>query len=127
MSFGFFCFFKQKTADGLRISDWSSDVCSADLILPEAIDLATPPNLPGWSIGTLDERRARARSVVAAWESAHDAPLRLRIALPDGPGATLLFGGITASLAAIGVETERVPMRADADLRLVDEIGRAPV
>src|SRR3546814_20307297 len=85
----------------MRISDWSSNVCSSDLreaivalvrtgwpttdrILPEAIDLATPPNLPGWSIGTLDERRARARSVVAAWESAHDAPLRLRIALPDG-------------------------------------------
>src|SRR3546814_5896256 len=26
-----FCFFKQKTADELRISDWSSDVCSSDL------------------------------------------------------------------------------------------------
>src|SRR3546814_10716829 len=27
----FFCFFKQKTAYELRISDWSSDVCSCDL------------------------------------------------------------------------------------------------
>src|SRR3546814_6520683 len=27
----FFFFFKQKTADELRISDWSSDVCSSDL------------------------------------------------------------------------------------------------
>src|SRR3546814_15208386 len=26
-----FCFFKQKTAYELRISDWSSDVCSSDL------------------------------------------------------------------------------------------------
>src|SRR3546814_8605354 len=26
-----FFFFKQKTADELRISDWSSDVCSSDL------------------------------------------------------------------------------------------------
>src|SRR3546814_6108297 len=26
-----FFFFKQKTAYGLRISDWSSDVCSSDL------------------------------------------------------------------------------------------------
>src|SRR3546814_3217548 len=26
-------FFKQKTADELRISDWSSDVCSSDLTL----------------------------------------------------------------------------------------------
>src|SRR3546814_8019896 len=29
--FVFFCFFKQKTAYELRISDWSSDVCSSDL------------------------------------------------------------------------------------------------
>src|SRR3546814_10478314 len=29
----FFCF-KQKTVYGLRISDWSSDVCSADLVDP---------------------------------------------------------------------------------------------
>src|SRR3546814_6014854 len=29
---GFFCFFfKQKTAYEMRISDWSSDVCSSDL------------------------------------------------------------------------------------------------
>src|SRR3546814_3232983 len=30
---GFF-FFKQKTADEMRISDWSSDVCSSDLRAP---------------------------------------------------------------------------------------------
>src|SRR3546814_6746764 len=28
---GLFCFFKQKTAYEMRISDWSSDVCSSDL------------------------------------------------------------------------------------------------
>src|SRR3546814_10723353 len=28
----YFCFFKQKTAYEIRISDWSSDVCSSDLI-----------------------------------------------------------------------------------------------
>src|SRR3546814_6583945 len=33
--FDFFCFFffKQKTAYEMRISDWSSDVCSSDLLL----------------------------------------------------------------------------------------------
>src|SRR3546814_4072409 len=32
-----FCFFKQKTAYDMRISDWSSDVCSSDLaFLPRA-------------------------------------------------------------------------------------------
>src|SRR3546814_5013461 len=32
--FGFF-FFKQKTAYEMRISDWSSDVCSSDLRISE--------------------------------------------------------------------------------------------
>src|SRR3546814_5735816 len=31
--FVFFFFFKQKTAYEMRISDWSSDVCSSDLAL----------------------------------------------------------------------------------------------
>src|SRR3546814_8813026 len=31
MCFSFFFFFKQKTAYEMRISDWSSDVCSSDL------------------------------------------------------------------------------------------------
>src|SRR3546814_4800013 len=30
--FALFCFFKQKTAYEMRISDWSSDVCSSDLV-----------------------------------------------------------------------------------------------
>src|SRR3546814_2759863 len=29
----FFVFFKQKTAYEMRISDWSSDVCSSDLVI----------------------------------------------------------------------------------------------
>src|SRR3546814_18971547 len=32
----FFFFFKQKTAYEMRISDWSSDVCSSDLSIPSA-------------------------------------------------------------------------------------------
>src|SRR3546814_5193810 len=32
--FVFFFFFKQKTAYEMRISDWSSDVCSSDLLAP---------------------------------------------------------------------------------------------
>src|SRR3546814_6330415 len=32
-----FFFFKQKTAYEMRISDWSSDVCSSDLIRPARV------------------------------------------------------------------------------------------
>src|SRR3546814_18267496 len=33
----FFFFFKQKTAYEMRISDWSSDVCSSDLVVGPAV------------------------------------------------------------------------------------------
>src|SRR3546814_1814990 len=33
IAMGFFFYCQQKTADEMRISDWSSDVCSSDLIL----------------------------------------------------------------------------------------------
>src|SRR3546814_3464202 len=36
----FFFFFKQKTAYEMRISDWSSDVCSSDLGRPAAFNVA---------------------------------------------------------------------------------------
>src|SRR3546814_3224471 len=40
MIFLFLCFFKQKTAYEVRISDWSSDVCSSDLAAEIAAALA---------------------------------------------------------------------------------------
>src|SRR3546814_15274829 len=43
----FFFFFKQNTAYELRISDWSSDVCSSDLI---PIDPLTSQDQPSVSI-----------------------------------------------------------------------------
>src|SRR3546814_6395187 len=37
--------FKQKTAYELRISDWSSDVCSSDLLIGEIDAVAASPRL----------------------------------------------------------------------------------
>src|SRR3546814_17295467 len=41
----FFFFFKQKTAYEMRISDWSSDVCSSDL-LTDVVGLSVADGLP---------------------------------------------------------------------------------
>src|SRR3546814_7147853 len=47
-------FFKQKTAYELRISDWSSDVCSSDLGLAGASILVLGfPALAVWQIGLI--------------------------------------------------------------------------
>src|SRR3546814_4599653 len=39
-------FFKQKTAYVMRISDWSSDVCSSDLVDYFGVNVSSP-NTPG--------------------------------------------------------------------------------
>src|SRR3546814_4933951 len=45
-----FFFFKQKTAYEMRISDWSSDVCSSDLTaMPSAADVLPLPG-PVWTM-----------------------------------------------------------------------------
>src|SRR3546814_20699525 len=47
----YFFFFKQKTAYEMRISDWSSDVCSSDLAIPDPA--ATKPRRERRVIGLL--------------------------------------------------------------------------
>src|SRR3546814_6738320 len=42
----FFFFFKQKTAYEMRISDWSSDVCSSDLAIEENEYVIAQANAP---------------------------------------------------------------------------------
>src|SRR3546814_4174245 len=61
--FFFFFFFKQKTAYEMRISDWSSDVCSSDLLPPQ----------DRWALafyaGTLAFSQADAQEGAALWQA----------------------------------------------------------
>src|SRR3546814_5244984 len=55
----YFFFFKQKTAYEMRISDWSSDVCSSDLEGSRAEDIAV-------AVANLDQADARLESARTA-------------------------------------------------------------
>src|SRR3546814_3657484 len=52
----FFFFFKQKTAYEMRISDWSSDVCSSDLIAQVGIISANGDTVVGEKIAEAMEK-----------------------------------------------------------------------
>src|SRR3546814_3325580 len=56
-----FFFFKQKTAYEMRISDWSSDVCSSDLDRGRDRRTADPPPGPGGTRAGDDRRRDAGR------------------------------------------------------------------
>src|SRR3546814_20978695 len=63
----YFCFFvKQKTAYDMRISDWSSDVCSSDL--PARLLPVNPPSSPIFAAGRA--RRPTERCLRSAWTAA---------------------------------------------------------
>src|SRR3546814_739626 len=52
----FFFFFKQKTAYEMRISDWSSDVCSSDLFEEDMPEIGIELDLDTCSAGPLAEK-----------------------------------------------------------------------
>ncbi|MFA6114410.1 MAG: ABC transporter substrate-binding protein [Sphingomonas sp.] len=89
-------------------------------LLPDRLDSAAPPT-PGWVASATDTTPAIER--VRAWRATHDGPLVLRIALPPGPGSTILYGIVASGLQRIGIDTQRVAIDADADLRLIDAVA----
>src|SRR3546814_4716579 len=65
----FFFFFKQKTAYEMRISDWSSDVCSSDLAMSapaSASASAMPWPIPVLAPVTIATRFERSKGLVIA-------------------------------------------------------------
>src|SRR3546814_2580844 len=57
----FFFFFKQKTAYEMRISDWSSDVCSSDLSLSQK----PPPRTKKLAMKTMSQTQSIGRSCLS--------------------------------------------------------------
>src|SRR3546814_1604427 len=72
-----FFFFKQKTAYEMRMSDWSSDVCSSDLLVPIAGGY-------GYYLGNgageaQGYARARDETAAASWANTTNGKLARRI------------------------------------------------
>src|SRR3546814_4890332 len=100
-------FFKQKTAYEMRISDWSSDVCSSDLVL----DRSTTETLPSASDEPLDTDYENVYTNGAAGE---------------GPGSEPAFA--TRGAAASGDDEYSLEQRLSERVTLrqhLTEIGRA--
>ncbi len=86
------------------------------------------PGLVGerWSEMSLSERRSVAALRVSSWIGSGRGQVVLRIAMPKGPGADVLFGRLSSDLQSVGIASRRVGDAAAADLRLVDLVARYP-
>src|SRR3546814_7735219 len=78
---GFFFFFKQKTAYEMRISDWSSDVCSSDL-------------LPQVTFEAIAERRGKAFRHLRCRRQTGSRPVDAAVGCTDlGPARHIVGAG----------------------------------
>src|SRR3546814_20481060 len=59
----FVFFFKQKTAYEMRISDWSSDVCSSDLAAPNTTASDSRPMISGSGILVRNRSKKKSSSI----------------------------------------------------------------
>lgn len=103
---------------GAFAPDWTSTA----QLLPDRLDSAAPPATAAWTSPPASGESSPA-DTVAAWRKTHNEALTLRIALPAGPGATILYGYVAAGLRRIGIGAERVAIDAPADLRLIDAVA----
>lgn len=99
--------------------DWAP----IETLLPAQLDSASPPAAPAWAALPLAARRDTARAAVAIWRRLHPGPLTIRIALPPGPGSTLVWAHVAEGLIAIGATPERVGLDDEAELVLVDAVA----
>ena len=83
-----------------------------------AFELPTPAQ-PDWIASPMPMRRQIAVRTISALSE----PLRVRVAMPEGPGYRLLFALLRRDWRLIGVEAQRVGVSAPADLRLIDEVA----
>ena len=84
---------------------------------------AYAPLVPAYAALNEAERIHNARALIAEATKDLDRKPVLRIALPDGPGADLLFAGLRADLRVVGLDAIKVKLASAADLRLIDEVA----
>src|SRR3546814_2298052 len=121
----FFFFFKQKTAYEMRISDWSSDVCSSDL----RIDMAACAGRQ--RLGSAAKWNMLKGHACDLAESFHrQVTCATSAGVTDQHGAWLVFGGgnkaIEIRKGRIGASQHDLQVTAHQGEK-IDEIGRAQV
>jgi peptide/nickel transport system substrate-binding protein len=114
---------REAVGTSLGVPNWSPATAIVAAGTPEIERPATP----AWSTAPLADRLAQARGTIDRWRSAHGTPPVLRVAMPAGPGARLLFAAIARGWRAVGANAVAVRPDDAADLRLIDEVAPADV
>src|SRR3546814_7152091 len=128
-----FCFFKQKTAYEMRISDWSSDVCSSDLVVQGPVARRMVAACRPHRLQFVTPMAAVAGAVADHLLAAMTAAADLKRAYVNDGGDIALHLALGESLAC-GMVAEipdprlngRAVIAAETPIRGIAPSGRAP-
>ena len=90
-------------------------------LLEPGLDGLPAPAPPAWFGTALGDRRPAL--IADANRLFGDTKPTIHVALPEGPGADLLFQELSRDWGALGLSVERVGLDAAADFRLMDEVA----
>jgi peptide/nickel transport system substrate-binding protein len=93
-------------------------------VLEPGLDSIPDPVPPLWASTALADRHASLAATAKRLFGSKPPPT-ITVALPDGPGADLLFNRLTSDWGALGITVIRADPKAAADLKLVDEVARS--
>ncbi|MBU0556294.1 MAG: ABC transporter substrate-binding protein [Alphaproteobacteria bacterium] len=110
---------RTRLAEALGLPGWRT----ATYPLPASYELGRLPSAPAWSGRSREDRIESARRIVERWREDNGETPILRIALPDGAGASKLFLRLVQDFGQAGLRLDRVAMDEAADLRLIDEVA----
>lgn len=106
---------RERLVRSFGVNNWRP----AYAILPDRFEGDKPPAALDWVQLSPSDRLVRARRYL----NEHPQLPVLRVALPKGPGARLLFAALVSDWSKVGVRARLVDMNAAADLRLIDEVA----
>lgn len=90
-------------------------------VLEPGLESIPPPAQPPWFAVPMADRRAELAAEAARRLGAEKPTIR--VLLPDGPGADILFSRLQIDWGALGLAVERAKTAAGADFRLIDSIA----
>jgi peptide/nickel transport system substrate-binding protein len=96
-------------------------LASRATLLEPGLDEASAPVTPAWLGTSLGDRLAALRTQADRLFGKNKPTIR--VALPTGPGADLLFRELVRDWSAIGLTVVRVDTPAEADFALIDEVA----
>ena len=106
--------------EALGVAGWTA----TSRVVAPGVEDDSGVNGERWQGMSLAQRQSAAATRVARWRAGKTGAIKLRLAMPQGPGADLLFARLAGDLAKAGLVAERVGAADAADLRLVDTVAR---